>query len=128
MESLIIEATKYTPYINLNAANGTLEIRGLSYPENTFEFYQPLMKWLECYFNGFAQEKTTVNFEITYFNSSSSKLLFDFFDFLANAHHQGYQLEINWIFDPDNESAQEAGEDFVADFEKMPINLIAKAE
>lgn len=32
----------------------------------------------------------------------------------------------NLVFDPENESAQEAGEDFDEDFEKLKINLVEK--
>ena len=66
--------------IVLNADEGLIEIRGKSYPENTFEFYAPMMDWVREYFETSAQDVTTVNLEITYFNSSSSKLFFDFFD------------------------------------------------
>lgn len=126
MESLIIEETKYTPSIKLDASKGILELIGKSYPENTFEFYKPMMDWVEKYFKGKKQNKTVVNMEIIYFNSSSSKLFFDFFDLLEEAHNNGNNIEINWIYDEENESAFEAGEDFKEDFESLVFNLIKK--
>jgi len=33
---------------------------------------------------------------------------------------------INWIYDEENESALEAGEDFMEDFEDLTINLVEK--
>ena len=69
MENLHIETTKYTPEIKLDAQNGVIDIRGKSYPENTFEFYKPMMEWVEEYFNSCAKEETIVNMEIIYFNS-----------------------------------------------------------
>lgn len=124
MENLKLEATKYTPEISLDT-NGTIQFIGKSYPENTFEFYAPVMEWLEIYFDGNAAEKTVVNMEIIYFNSSSSKLFFDMFDLLDEARASS-DIEVNWIFDGENESAQEAGEDFKADFEELTINLVQK--
>jgi hypothetical protein len=124
MENLKLEATQYTPEINLDAG-GVISLAGKSYPENTFEFYAPVMEWLETYFDGNAAEKTVVNMEIIYFNSSSSKLFFDFFDLLDEAKDDN-NIEINWIYDEENESALEAGEDFVEDFEELKINLVAK--
>jgi len=124
MENLKIEATKYTPQIELDA-NGTLSIVGKSYPENTFEFYAPVMSWLEEYFENNAQEKTVINFEIIYFNSSSSKLFFDLFD-LIEEQSEDNDIQINWIYDADNESALEAGEDFIEDFKALTINLVEK--
>lgn len=122
MENLIIEETKYTPTINLDV-NGTISIVGKSYPENTFEFYGPVMEWLGTYFEE-GNKKLTLNMEITYFNSSSSKLFFDMFDLLDENNSD--ELVINWIYDEDNESALEAGEDFKDDFEDLTINFVTK--
>ena len=124
MENLNIEETKYTPLINLDV-NGTISLVGKSYPENTFEFYAPMMEWIKEYFDTCAADTTTVNVEITYFNSSSSKLFFDFFDLLEEASEDN-EIVINWIYDEENESAEEAGEDFMEDFEDLDIELVIK--
>ena len=125
MDNLTFEETKYTPRILLDAENGVIEMVGKSYPENTFEFYQPVIDWMKEYFETCAKELTKVNMEIIYFNSSSSKLFFDFFDLLEDVH-EDHQLEISWIFDEENESAEEAGEDFIEDFENLNIKLVSK--
>lgn len=125
MENLIIEETKYTPSIKLDVEKGLLELIGKSYPENTFEFYKPMLEWVEEYFAN-NDKKTIVNMEIIYFNSSSSKLFFDFFDLLEDAHNNGKSIEVNWIYDEENESALEAGEDFKEDFEELKFNLKVK--
>jgi len=124
MEKLVIEETKYTPKIELDPA-GTISLTGKSYPENTFEFYQPMMDWVKEYFENDPAEVTTINMEITYFNSSSSKLFFDFFDLLEE-NSEEHKIKINWIYDEENESAEEAGEDFIEDFEDLDIKLVAK--
>jgi len=126
MENLSIEETKYTPKINMNATTGVIEMTGKSYPENTFEFYAPVMSWLDEYFSEKADDVTVVNMEIIYFNSSSSKLFFDFFDVLDEAKDDN-KIEVNWIYDEDNESAEEAGEDFIEDFESLTIKLVVKS-
>ena len=129
MENLIIEETKYTPSIKLNVQNRTIELIGKSYPENTFEFYKPMMDWIESYFNNNEDkdETTTVNVEIIYFNSSSSKLFFDFFDLIEEAHNKGKSIEVLWVYDEENESALEAGEDFKEDFEDINFTLVKKS-
>ena len=124
MENLITEATKYTPEINLDT-KGVFSLVGKSYPENTFEFYAPMMQWLEDYFENSPADVTVVNMEIIYFNSSSSKLFFDFFDLLEE-NSDTHKIEINWIYDEENESAEEAGEDFIEDFENLNIKLVTK--
>ena len=125
MEKLHIEETKYTPEIILQTT-GELSIKGKSYPENTFEFYKPAMKWLESYFETGLTNTTLLSMEIIYFNSSSSKLFFDLFDLLEEAS-ENHTIEIKWIYDPENESALEAGEDFIEDFEELKITLVEKA-
>lgn len=125
MENLNIAQTQYTPEISLNV-DGTISMVGKSYPENTFEFYQPVMDWLEKYFESETKQKTVVNMEIIYFNSSSSKLFFDLFDLLEESSENGNEIEVNWIYDGENESAEEAGEDFQEDFKTLNINLQTK--
>jgi sulfatase maturation enzyme AslB (radical SAM superfamily) len=126
MENLHIEATKYTPEINLDAEKGLIQIKGKSYPENTFEFYKPVMDWLEEYFKN-PKDNTTVEMEIVYFNSSSSKQFFDLFDLLEE-NKDKTNLKVKWIYDPENENALEAGEDFKEDFEDLDIELVEKEE
>jgi len=124
MTVLNIEKTQLTPSILLDKKQGLVEIKGDSLPENTSEFYQPLIAELQDYFNS-PQDKTVINLEITYFNSSSSKLFFDFFDLIETASLK-YDIDINWIYDEENESMEEAGEDFAEDFEKLTFNMVTK--
>ncbi|NQY53005.1 MAG: DUF1987 domain-containing protein [Campylobacteraceae bacterium] len=125
MENIIIDETKYTPKIVLDALKGEISFVGKSYPENTFEFYNPIMNWLEDYFSKTKNNNTIINFEIIYFNSSSSKLFFDFFDTVEEASEY-HDVIINWIYDEENDSALEAGEDFIEDFENLNFNLVKK--
>ena len=124
MENLKIEGTQYTPDINMDI-NGEISMTGKSYPENTFEFYEPVMEWLEEYFEAHAKSNTIVNMDINYFNSSSSKLFFDLFDLLEE-NSEKYNIEVNWIYDEEDESSLEAGEDFVDDFDTLHINLVSR--
>jgi hypothetical protein len=125
IESLFIEQTKYTPLIALDVDKQHFRIIGKSYPENTFVFYSETMAWLERYFSRALDGKTVIDFEIIYFNSSSSKLFFDLLDLLEEASKK-HQLEINWIYDEENETALEAGEDFKEDFDSLVFNLVEK--
>lgn len=123
MQNLTIEETKYTPEIELKT-DGNFSIKGKSFPENTFEFYEPVMDWLYEYFQN-PKPKTTLNLEILYFNSSTSKLFFDLFD-IFNENRNKTDITINWIYDKENESIEESGEDFIEDFENLNINLVTK--
>ena len=125
MENLHLNETKYTPEIVLDAQKGLISMRGKSYPENTFAFYEEVMAWIEKYFIQKVEGQTLVEMEIIYFNSSSSKLFFDLFDLMEEVSSDK-EIVINWIYDAENESALEAGEDFKEDFESLNFNLVKK--
>lgn len=128
MDNFFIEATKYTPEISFNVETNILEIKGETYPENTAEFYSPVFDWLEKYLNQLGDQKVTVNMEIIYFNSSSSKVLMDLFDRFEDSVRDGKDIEINWIYDKEDESALEYGEEFQEDLEVLKLNLLEKAD
>jgi len=126
MENLIISKTNYTPDINFDTDTGILNISGKSYPENTFEFYTPVTSWIAEYVKSTNNEKLIFNFELTYLNSSSLKSYFDILDILEESHNEGSSIEINWIYESDDDIIEETGEDFKEDFESLEFNLIAK--
>lgn len=128
MDNLIIEATKYTPEIKFDAEINTLEITGETYPENTAEFYAPVFSWLDEYLEQIGDSEVTVNLEINYFNSSSSKVLMDMFDKFEETVTEGKTITLNWIYDKDNESALEYGEEFQEDLETLKLNLVEKGQ
>ena len=72
MEELKIEGSAKTPTIEFNGS-GELLLKGRSIPENSIEFYKPILDWIENY-GGSPQDKTVVNVQLEYFNTSSSKL------------------------------------------------------
>jgi len=126
MENLKIEATKYTPEITFDASQNLLEIKGETYPENTAEFYAPVFTWLEEYIIQLQDQEVTLNLEITYFNSSSSKVLMDLFDRFESAFKDGKKITLSWIYDKENESAQEYGEEFQEDLDVLTLNMVTK--
>ena len=81
MKNLLIKPTQSSPEINFNFEQNILEFRGVSYPENTAEFYEPVFLWLEEYFRTVQNQAIAINIDLIYFNTSSSKVLMDFFFF-----------------------------------------------
>ena len=124
MENLYIEGTKYSLEINLNT-NGTFQMSGRSFPENTFEFYAPMLNWIKEYFENCAVPITTFNLEITYCNSGSTMLLFDLFDLLQE-YSSSNDIIVNWNYDKENDNMEEMGVDIVEEFPNLNINLIIK--
>jgi hypothetical protein len=126
MENLNIEATKYTPKIDLDFDKGILEFKGKSYPENTFEFYKPIQEWISEYFETCKDKKTEVNFDINYLNSSSIKFFYDLFDTLESAQEGCPDLKVQWFYDEEDDMALETGEDFQEDYENLNVTLVVK--
>lgn len=122
MESLIIDGTTKTPDVNFNAEKGILEVKGRSIPENSIEFYKPLVDWLEEYAQG-PLAKTQVNVHLEYFNTSSSKCILDVFKKLETIHKNKYDVQINWYYEEDDEDMLEAGEDYESII-RVPFKMI----
>ena len=122
MDSLLIEGTQKTPSVNFDAEKGTVEIKGRSIPENSIEFYKPLVEWLERYRNTPAAE-TKVNVQLEYFNTSSSKCILDLFKKLEDIHKAKNNVVINWFYEEDDEDMLEAGEDYESII-KVPFKMI----
>lgn len=129
MESWEMKATKHTPKICFDAENHVFDMTGESYPENTAAFSEPILSWLEQYLAQLENQAFTVNIELTYFNSSFSKMLLDIFDrFEEEVANNGKNITVNWIYDAENENAEEYGEEFQEDLESLTFNLVAKEE
>jgi SiaC family regulatory phosphoprotein len=124
MENLIIEETKSSPSISLNAQTRVFEISGESYPENAAKFYAPVIEWLDIFFQGQSQKPVIVNITLHYFNSSSSKVLMDIFDLLDNAHAKGTPVTVNWRYHEENDTAIECGEEFKDDIEHLKFHMV----
>ncbi len=123
MENLIIEKTNSTPYINFDAATGVLQVKGESFPENAAKFYNPILEWLTKYLSD-TPKHTTLEFEIIYFNSSTSKIFMSIFDLLEEEVKNGKKIMVNWRCDRENETAIECGEDFEEDLSYLPFDII----
>ena len=107
MEILNLEGTEDTPKIMLDKGNGIFEISGRSLPEDTAEFYQPILEWIEEYAQG-PNDKTEFVFKLEYFNTASSKLILDVLSALEDIDG----TSVLWHFHEDDEDMEEAGEEF----------------
>ena len=123
MEPLILAGTDKTPNINFDPSSGLLAITGRSIPENSLDYYAPIMEWLDNYSEG-AAAQTTVNIHLEYFNTASSKCILDLMKKLSSIHEKKQsEVVINWHYDEDDEDMLEAGEDYEA-ITVVPFKMI----
>lgn len=113
MENLVLEGSPKTPTVKFNPEEGKLLIQGRSIPENSIDFYKPLVDILEEY-AGNVKAATRVDIVLEYFNTSSSKCILDVFKKLEKINEAGGGVAINWHYEEDDEDMLEAGEDYQA--------------
>ena len=126
MENLIIKGEAKTPTIEFNYDSGELVISGRSIPENSIEFYKPIIEWLEL-LKVSDKDKIVLDIKLEYFNTSSSKCILDVFKKLEEIKGVGKEANIRWFFESDDEDMEEAGQDFSAII-KVPLELITVEE
>ena len=121
MERLDIEQSKSTPFVRFDPGSGMLEIGGESYPENSHEFFSPVIEWIDHYLS---EEEKSISFivTLTYMNTSSTKYMIDILDRLEQAHDKGREVSIEWYCDSDNEREMDTVEELREDFE-MPFEV-----
>ena len=124
MEPMSIEGTPKTPTVKFDSTRGVIEITGRSNPENSREFYRPLMDLLEEYIKN-PGDTTTVNIQLEHFNTSSSKCILDVFKMLEGIYKAKHEVIINWHYE--DEDILEAGEDYKS-FTGIPFKMIEVEE
>jgi hypothetical protein len=125
MEPLAIPASRVTPAVTFQPETRVLEFTGQSYPENAFEFYNPILEWAQKYLKESPQDPLAIALKLDYFNTSSSKCLLDLLE-LLEAEHQanaGRTLEIQWFYKQDDEDMEDSGRDFAEDL-TVPFKML----
>ncbi len=122
MGPLQLEGTSKTPHVDFDPETGLLELKGRSIPENSIDFYKPLIDWIDKYGRS-PKEKTSLHVQLEYFNTSSSKCILDLFKKLEGIRAGGNEVSVLWHYEEDDEDMLEAGEDY-AGIIKVPFRMI----
>ena len=105
MENITFKTSPETPYfpdVYCDYQTGVCELIGESYMEETYKFYTPIMEWLNDYIS--ERKRIVFNFKLTYFNTSTSRIILDLLDILREYKKDNGNIEINWYYrenDPD---------------------------
>lgn len=126
MSNLLILATDESPQILFDPSRGILDISGKSLPEDINMFYTPLEEAVIEYVKN-PLPNTTINFDLLYLNSSSTKRILEIITHLEPIHKQGFVVTINWFFGQYDDDMREEGEGFAV-LTELPVNIIAKSE
>ena len=111
MEPFSVEASKQTPHVVLDKNKEIFLFTGRSLPENSAAFYEPILAWLNQYINN-PNPVTIINFELEYFNSASSKIIFEIILMLKDILSKGLEAKVNWCYTEEDEDILESGQTF----------------
>lgn len=114
MNALNIEGSQSTPTIVGDWAQGLLIMKGDSYPENSFDFFGPVIDWIERYLVE-SSSPLRLELRLVYMNTSSVKAMMDIFDLLEDFHGQGRGVRVDWFYDPRNERVLGLADEFRED-------------
>jgi len=123
MKKLYFSPTSNTPEIHFSPEENIFLIRGTSSPEDVRAMYYPVIEWIKIFIknipggenNNYSPDnplKFQVN--LTYFNSSSAKFLFDIFSELKRLPPSGVPVVVEWLYDKEDLDMKEAGSDIAS--------------
>lgn len=123
MEDLIIQGTNKTPAIEFKT-NGEFKIEGRSIPEDSIIFYSPVFSWIRE-FNENLPAGISINVNLEYINTSSSKILLEMFKLFDQIHHSGKsEVKVTWLYEYDDEDSREEGNNYKSEL-NLPFTIIA---
>lgn len=123
--NITISGSQSTPSIAGDWTQGLLRMQGDSYPENSFEFFSPIIDWLERFLKE-TPDSLRLELRLVYMNTSSVKAMMDIFDLLEEAHTQGRQVCVDWYYDQRNERVVSLADEFREDC-SFPFLIAADA-
>ena len=126
MQNLYIAPTPSSPEVDFQFDRHALSLRGESYPENAAAFYGDILAQLREYLEQQSGQAIEVHIALAYFNSSSTKMLFNLIGALSSAAEAGNTVALSWYHDEEDDTilefGQELSEDFPAiDFSCCPV-------
>lgn len=111
MNQFILDRTEHTPEISFNLNTNRYSITGVSVPENASRIYEPLLEWLKDNLQLTKHPQIELVIDIRYFSTTSAKYLLKIvLVFHETCTSLGIPFAVNWFFQEEDESMQEAGE------------------
>ncbi|HUW04815.1 MAG TPA: DUF1987 domain-containing protein [Williamwhitmania sp.] len=123
MKKINYDETPDSLEVTLDKEKSRFEFYGKSLPENSNEFFNPILEWFKEYIQE-PNKETVVTFKLDYFNTSSSKKLLELFFLLQELHRQKRSVIINWYYQKEDDDMKESGEAF-AEMVVIPFKIMS---
>jgi hypothetical protein len=107
---LNIPKSEDTPEIRSDLNRGTLSVSGRSFPENAYQFYQPLLQWVREFTDEHPRKPLEVHLDLDYFNSSSGRFILEMLTTLEQQDPRSH-YHIKWYSDSNDELMMEKGQE-----------------
>ncbi|WP_174874264.1 DUF1987 domain-containing protein [Vogesella oryzae] len=127
MQNIYLAATSFSPEVNFDFAAHRLALKGECYPENAAVFFEPIMNALHNYLAQQQRSHITVDVQLAYFNSASTKAILAIFERLNAAAVAGNYVTVNWHSDPDDDTIMEFGQEVADDNGALDVHLLELA-
>ncbi|MFA7351449.1 MAG: DUF1987 domain-containing protein [Methylotenera sp.] len=124
MKDLYIARTSDSPEVDFKYSLNQLNITGEAFPEDANMFFYPLLVGLEEYLKKTDNQDVEFNFRLTYFNSASTKMLFNIFVLLNDSASSSNRVVLNWHYDEDDDTIKDFGQDVYEDFPSIDYNPV----
>jgi hypothetical protein len=119
MNRLYLPETEFTPEISLDIETRRFLFKGVSRPEDVFKFYEPSIDWLKQLDQNIITHTDAkynipvinIEFHLSYFNSSSSKMLLQILEIVKKIQNKGIEIKIDWYYDEHDEQMYDDGMD-----------------
>ncbi|MBF0420397.1 MAG: DUF1987 domain-containing protein [Magnetococcales bacterium] len=117
MDDIRIQATERTPELDFNFSDNQFALRGESYPEDVPAFFSAPLSALEAHLGAMTTGEVAFLFQLTYFNSTSAKVVMKIFELLDETAAKGVEVTINWRYLADDDNMEELGQEFGEDLQ-----------
>jgi hypothetical protein len=120
MQMLHIKATNSSPEIFLSPQKNSFFIRGKSSPEDVRALYYPVIEWIKIFIDDILEGEYKdfnsgnpfkLQIDLSYFNSSSAKFLYDILQELKRLFSSGIPVVVEWFYEEGDTDMLEAGND-----------------
>ena len=92
--------------------------------DNSKKFYSQLFDMINNYFSDINNNYLLFIIKLSYYNTSSSKMLFDLLSLLAEYKDKEKDINIEWHFNNEDEEIQEDIEDLLYDIDIEGVSII----
>ena len=89
--------------------SGKIKFKGRSIPEDVSLFYEDILDWVIAFASS-PSPNTTVDIEMEYLNSGTSKYMLRILKKFKEVEKEGFDVKIRWVYEEGDDDIQERGE------------------